>query len=227
MMKNILKITCAVIAFSMTTQYYSQATFGVRAGLNLATGAGKIVDLAKDAGFTTKMLPSFNVGLIAEFGVSESFSLESGLYLSGKGLNMEAINPDYSTETIEQTISALYLEVPLNASVKVDLGGAKLNIFAGPYLGIALAGKSKIQTSNDYEFFYGTPDSETDLKFGTTENDNIKRTDFGLNFGAGVQIESIVIRAQYGLGFVNLDSESDNDNEFKNRVIGISLGYMF
>ena len=52
-------------------------------------------------------------------------------------------------------------------------------------------------------------------------------SDFGLNFGACVQFESIVIRAQYGLGLTNLDPEGDSDFEMKNGVIGISLGYMF
>ena len=219
MMKNILKITCAVIAFSMTTQYYSQATFGVRAGLNLAKMSGKNFDVD---GLDIKTLPSFNLGLITELGVSESFFVESGLYISGKGTKTEY---DYGVGVgkATETFSALYLEIPLNASFKADLGGAMLNVFAGPYFAIALSGKNK----TEYPSAFSSLDSEDDLKFGTDVTDDAKRTDFGLNFGAGVQFESIVVRAQYGLGLTNLDPEGDSDFEMKNGVIGISLGYMF
>tara|TARA_Y100000385_G_C12946327_1_gene573461 strand:+ start:236 stop:895 length:660 start_codon:yes stop_codon:yes gene_type:complete len=219
MMKNILKITCAVIAFSMTTQYYSQATFGVRAGLNLAKLSGKNFDID---GLDIKTLPSFNLGLITELGVSESFFVESGLYISGKGTKAE-IDLGVGIGKTTQTFSALYLEIPLNASFKADLGGAMLNVFAGPYFAIALSGKNKIENPSALSSL----DSEEDLKFGTDVADDAKRTDFGLNFGAGVQFESIVVRAQYGLGLTNLDPEGDSDFEMKNGVIGISLGYMF
>jgi hypothetical protein len=218
-MKNILKITCVVIAFSMTSQFYTQAAFGVRAGLNLAKMSGKNFDVD---GYDLKTLPSFNVGLITEFGVSESFFVESGLYISGKGTKLDVdLGVGFGKAT--QTLSALYLEIPLNASFKADLGGAMLNVFAGPYLAIAVSGKSKAE----YPSALSSLDSEEDLKFGTDVADDVKRTDFGLNFGAGVQFESIVIRAQYGLGLTNLDPEGDSDFEMKNGVIGISLGYMF
>jgi hypothetical protein len=219
MMKNILKITCAVIAFSMTTQYYSQATFGVRAGLNLAKMSGKNFDVD---GLDTKTLPSFNLGLITELGVSESFFVESGLYISGKGTKAET-DLGVGVGKGTGTFSALYLEIPLNASFKADLGGAMLNVFAGPYFAIALSGKNKAE----FPSALSSLDSEEDLKFGTDVTDDAKRTDFGLNFGAGVQFESIVVRAQYGLGLTNLDPEGDSDFEMKNGVIGISLGYMF
>tara|TARA_B110000483_G_C18107373_1_gene508230 strand:- start:435 stop:1097 length:663 start_codon:yes stop_codon:yes gene_type:complete len=220
-MKNILKITCVVIAFSMTTQYYTQAAFGVRAGLNLSKMSGKAFDDLGN-GFDTKTLPSFNVGLITELGVSESFFVESGLYISGKGIKVEG-DLGGGAGKVTQTLSALYLEIPLNASFKADLGGAMLNIFAGPYLAIAVSGKSKLE----YPSAFSSLDEEDDLKFGTDVADDLKRTDFGLNFGAGIQFESIVIRAQYGLGLTNLDPEGDSDFEMKNGVIGISLGYMF
>ena len=64
-----------------------------------------------------------------------------------------------------------------------------------------------------------------DLKF--TFMGLFANSDFGLNVGAGFQIEKISIRAQYGLGLSNLDPSGNSDMEIKNAVIGISLGYMF
>lgn len=206
MMKNILKITCAVIAFSMTSHYYSQATFGLRAGLNLANMTGKALN-----GLDTKSLTTFSVGAVVDYELSESLSIESGLFLSNKGYKVEFSGNTYST-------NINYLEIPVNVSYKLDVGDNKLNLFAGPYIGLAVGGKTKSD-------FAGIDDA--DIEFGTDDTDMLKSSDFGLNVGAGFQIEKISIRAQYGLGLSNLDPSGNSDMEIKNAVIGISLGYMF
>jgi hypothetical protein len=51
--------------------------------------------------------------------------------------------------------------------------------------------------------------------------------DYGLNIGAGFEVNNLQIRVQYSLGLNNLDPDNDSDFDTKNRVIGISLGYMF
>jgi len=48
----------------------------------------------------------------------------------------------------------------------------------------------------------------------------------GLNFGAGIEISSFQITAQYGLGLTNLAADS-NDGTMKNKVFGISVAYLF
>ena len=48
-----------------------------------------------------------------------------------------------------------------------------------------------------------------------------------MNFGVGVNIKGFLISAQYGLGLANLTTEDTGDTEMKNKVIGISVGYLF
>ena len=43
-MKNIFRITIAFIAFSMTSQYYAQSSFGFRAGLGFELNYGTITN---------------------------------------------------------------------------------------------------------------------------------------------------------------------------------------
>jgi len=54
----------------------------------------------------------------------------------------------------------------------------------------------------------------------------MKSFDFGLNFGAGIEISNFQISAQYGLGLTNLAPVTTNDAEMKVRVIGISMAYL-
>ena len=53
----------------------------------------------------------------------------------------------------------------------------------------------------------------------------LNHTDFGLQFGAGVNIKNFVIDVRYGLGLSNLSN--DSSVSAKNRAIGITVGYAF
>ena len=228
-MKNSVKVLALISILFFAIQAQGQLKFGVRAGLNLAD-----MSLKETSGMTEKMITSFHVGGIAEYSLSESLSVEAGLLLSGKGKKLEYSESDQGVSIgAKITIAPLYLEVPINAVFKVDLGSAKLQLFAGPYLGYGIGGKIK----SDYTASglpsgvtlssLGFTNETTDIKFGTKDDSNLKATDFGLNIGAGVEMNNMLVRLQYGLGLSNLDPAGSSSNEMKNKVIGISVGYMF
>jgi hypothetical protein len=109
-----------------------------------------------------------------------------------------------------------YLEIPINAIYKIEVGSSKLCINAGPYLGYALSGKTSIGEESE------------SLAVGSSDDDDLKALDYGFNIGAGIEInDAITIGLQYGLGLANLFIDSDNGYKLNNRVIGISVGYMF
>ena len=206
-MKKGISLFILMMLLLTTTQSFAQIQFGVRAGLNISTAK---VELPSSV--TKKMLASFHVGGMVAYNFSETFALEPGLLLSGGGVKFEET---YLGTKYTYSYSPFYLEIPVNAVYKVNLGSVKLDLFAGPFLGIGIAGKYKDENGS------------VDIKFGTSSDSDMKRGNFGLNFGAGVEINNILIRAQYGLGLSNLDPQGSSDNELKSRVIGISVGYMF
>ena len=213
-MKNLLKLLIVVVALTLTTKSFSQVIFGVKGGLNLANMVSKDNDGTNSNDF--KMKTGFHLGATAEFAVSEKFAIEPGLLLSTKGFKLEQ-----SGLTMKFNLN--YLEIPINAIYKIDLGGAKVLINAGPYLGFAISGKMK---ASEAVLGDNNDSKEQKIKIGSDkENDDIKALDFGLNFGAGVEIKSMTIGFQYGLGLANLSPYTDNGTNVKNRVLGISVGY--
>jgi hypothetical protein len=65
---------------------------------------------------------------------------------------------------------------------------------------------------------------ERDLNFGSNENDDLKRTDFGINFLAGYQLTNgFQINAGYGLGLTNLAPASGD--MAKNRIWSVGIGF--
>lgn len=216
-MKNLMKLFVLVALFSMATETFAQK-FWVKGGLNLSDMLVKDDDDTYDE---FKMKPGFHIGATAEFPVNEMFSFETGLLLSTKGTKMSEGDDDYSYES---KINLFYLDVPLNAKASFDLGGAKLYGTFGPYIGIGLSGKIKSEGSYEGE----TETEEETIEWGSDEEeDDLKRFDFGLAVGAGVEIKSFQIGLTYGLGLANISPDTEDGFKINNRVLGISVGYMF
>lgn len=216
-------ILTTAAALSTRAQVY------VQGGLNLAN-----ITKTKD-GQTEKnnILPSFNVGLMGRLPITSMFSLESGALLTGRGSKAETyFNSGNYTKA---RFNPLYIEVPLNAVVKIPLQ-KESNVFfhAGPYAAVGIAGKSTRETStfgiisksssnikfsNDDPF---TPNQEEDAGY-----DRLKRFDIGLNFGGGVQFGRVMLKANYGLGLTKINSTQSNNNADDNnkyRTLSFSVG---
>jgi len=221
-MKKTINIMTFILLFLGANQSIGQIRFGALGGLNIANM--KLNDLPSEAKQSSNI--SFQLGGIIEYGISESFGIQSGLFISGKGTKIEYKQEEGGiSSTSKSSISPMYLEIPVNALYKIDLGASKLQLFAGPYLGLGIGGNIKSETS-----IKGLPTGDenesntTNIKYGSSPDSDLKRLDLGLNFGIGFEVKNILIRGQYGLGLSTLDPRG---SDIKNRVIGISVGYLF
>ena len=211
---KINKLLIIVVAFTMTTKSFAQVKYGVKAGLNLANMLEKDDDETYSEDYSMKI--GFHLGGAAEIPISEKFSVQPGLLFSTKGFKMKIEGIDGFFEDMNINVNLNYLEIPINAIYKIELGSSKLCINTGPYLGYALSGKVSYDK-----------DSES-IDIGSSDDDDLKALDYGFNIGAGIEInDAITIGLQYGLGLGNLSIDTDNGYKLNNRVIGISVGYMF
>lgn len=198
-MKKLITISAAALAMTASLQLSAQ-TFGVKGGLNFSNLVIKDNDDSYDD--DNKLKPGIHIGGTAEFEINDMVSFEPGALISMKG-----------TKNDDASRSLLYLEIPMNAKAAFDLGGTKVFGLAGPYLGVAVSGKDKVDDESE-SIEFGSGDGET------------KRLDFGLNIGAGAQItDEISAGLSYGLGLANLSNSSDNGYKIQNRVIALSVGY--
>ncbi|MGD9556813.1 MAG: porin family protein [Mangrovibacterium sp.] len=196
MKRSILILSICFFALCASAQ-----KFGIKAGLNFANGNYEL----STASLSTSSLTCFQLGVIGDFPVSQDLYFNTGLLYMQKGLKMDMLG-------VEVKLPINYLEVPFNLAYKYDLGGAVFFAQAGPYLGIGLSAKAK------------SGDEEEDMDFGDGDGE-IKRMDFGLNVGTGIEINAIQLGINYGLGLVDL--ENDPDAEFKNGVLSFTVGYFF
>lgn len=207
-MKISLKSLIVLFMLFAFTAIQAQVKFGPKAGLNLSTMTLKSSGISLDP----KMLVGFHAGIISEIGLAENLVLQPGVLFSSKGSKYELTFLD---ETVDFSMAPGFIEIPVNVLYSFGTGSTKLNLFAGPYLAYGIIGKSKSEGESE------------DISFGTSEDDDMKPFDFGVNIGAGVNINGLLISAQYGLGLANLANDSSGDAEMKNNVIAISIGYLF
>jgi hypothetical protein len=200
-MKSYIKIVIVILLFVAFPDLNAQVKPGYIFGLNLSAMTLKTEGLT----YEPKISAGIHYGGYLELPVSDNFALRPNLLFSAKGSN-------YKTDTAEFSISPVYLEISVFAIYSIGSEVLKLSFFAGPYLACGISGY-KIDSRGDME----------DISYGSREYNDMKPFDFGLNFGAGLNIKGTLISVQYGKGLANLSPLSNTDNEMKNKVIGISV----
>ena len=193
-MKQKLLLFCVMI-FALNGLYAQRA--GIKAGFNLAHSNYAVEGL----GITTSNLPRYQVGVVGEMPLWKSLYLNSGINYTIKGVSLSFLGSD-----IEFPIS--YLEVPVNVSYKYDLGLARVFGITGPYVAYGL--KAKSTKGKDVN----------DISFGSND-DEMKRIDYGLNFGTGIEFEKFSFAVSYGLGLPNLSNMSEET--MKNGVLSFTI----
>jgi len=221
-MKTLERILIIVFIISLASVSFAQ-TIGAKAGLNLSTMLMKDDNTTYSDNF--KMNPGFHVGANIEFPITEIFSFETGLLFSTKGYKDEYKVEEHEIIDYKNKLNLYYLDIPATAKASFNVGEeAKLYGLLGPYLGIGLSGKMKIEST----VRGNKTTTEEDIKWGTdSQSDDFKRVDFGLIGGVGVEFYSVFIEASYGYGLINICSYTDNGYKTNNRVLGISAGYKF
>lgn len=214
-MKNLLKLF-VVVALSIIVTETSAQKFGAKAGLNLSTLVVK--DNSDTYSDNFKMKPGFHLGATAEFPINETFAFETGLLLSTKGTKEDYSESGYDYSSV---VNLYYVDIPLTAKAYYKIGSVNIFGLLGPYIGIGLSGKTKYQET-------GSDDYTETVNWGNdSENDDLKRLDFGLTFGAGVVISSFKVGLSYNLGLKNISADTGDGFKINNRILGISLGYKF
>lgn len=227
-MKFVLAGTAALVLSVVAS---AQSSTQIKAGLNLANISTTTDGRVEDA----NQLTSFQVGLVSDISLGSIFYLQPGILFTGKGAKTQ--RGDASTNNYSKaTTNPFYIEVPANFVLKAPISsGTKFFVGAGPYLGVGISGKTKIQNvrpilgkstfERSIEFSNDDPttlDYEEGAGFGI-----MRRFDYGLNGMAGIEGRSVVLGVNYGLGMAKLQSGTNNnkDNNNKHRVLSITLGF--
>ena len=215
-MKSIYNLFGILFVLSMSAHTSAQPVYGFKGGFNFANML--VIDDYNNEASNCKMNLGFNAGVTAEFPINEIFSIETGLFLSERGYKTVIKENDYRN-TLKFTL--FYLDIPLTVKRYLDMSGRKLYGLLGPYFGTGIYALAKdiLRSEGNYE-----KDTQK-IKWGS--DGDIKRYDFGLSFGAGVEIEVFHFELMYNLGLVNISNNVEDGEKMNHRTLALSAGYWF
>ncbi|RZL46716.1 MAG: PorT family protein [Pedobacter sp.] len=207
-----------LLAAGLITVGYAQnnpVKFGVKAGV--AIPHLTLSAMGASINFDSKF--SYYLGGTADISVSKFFSVQPGLTFINKGSKINGSGFDFEDVSEEGTNGSFnfsYIEIPVNLIAKFDAGNAgKVFIGAGPYYAFAIDANGKIDGEKE------------DITIGSNDDD-LKRGDFGVNFLGGYQFnKGLNIHAGYGLGLSSIIADQEFDVKLKNRVFTFGLGFTF
>lgn len=205
-MKRTITLSVAVLLlFTLGggTAHAQLLQYGIKGGLNIASLSGDEMD-----------------------DLDSRMGLAAGAYLSVPVVPSLSIQPEVlymmkgATESFngtDVTIQLDYLEIPILVKYSFGVPGApaRPSIFAGPAFGLNLSSKVKAEA--------GGESVEEDLE-------DIKDTDLGLVFGAGLAFHlsgySLGLDVRYNLGLTSIDDTGEGF-DVKNNVISLLVSFGF
>jgi len=178
----------------MTTKVPS---FGVKGGVNFATISGD--------DFDPDSRTSFHVGLLGEFPLTDTFSLQAEALYSGQGFKSNVDGGIFGGEgEVEYQLD--YINVPVLAKIYLTTG---LSVEVGPQFSFKVNEEIDSDANNDG---------------GDLDLDEAKDFDFGIAGGLTFQTEMGIFatgRYTYGL------TEIIEDTDAKNSVFQVGIGFKF
>ena len=205
--------------------YAAQFTFGVRGGFNLE-GMSEKYDQggAAVSSLKLKFKPGFQVGIVGNLDISEPFAIQSSILFATQGARLKEDfsktdwNGTHLRHYSSMSMNLYYLQIPINAMYKFDIGKGRFFIQGGPYFGFAISGNAKFE-----EKFSG---EKIDIKidFGS-EYEQMNRFDFGLGVCAGVIFGNFQLGLGYNQGLINLSNAPYTTT--KNNGIALTATYLF
>lgn len=205
-------IATIILLICSTATIRAQTVYGFRVGANLATLDGNFGEAAEPDSYTGLVAGSFT-----RFALRGGLGVQVEVLYSQKGARFER---DIAGTTVEQTLVVTYLEVPVLLTYTVPLAyrNAPL-LYVGPAVGFEI-GEHIRQRAGELE--------------QTESSDDLTSPDLGVLVGADVPLSLgaldalLGIRYTYGLtDLVNPESATDPAAEFSNRVLALTVGFLF
>ena len=203
------------LAYNVVAQ---KITYAASAGVSYANTFIRVKDLNNKwlapEGLGSKI--GFMGGISANIPFSKLFSFQPGINYLQKGFKREE-------EGVKTALKLDYIEVPLNIMFNTrnkDNDRKADDFFFGIGPSIAFGTSGKVEFRDD------TSQVSENVKFGSGDDDHIKRVDLGANIVMGCMFfNNFFFSINYNMGLSNLSGEKDI--RWKNNYLGFKVGYSF
>ncbi|MCK4569312.1 MAG: PorT family protein [Bacteroidales bacterium] len=238
MKKVFLSLTVGLITLSSI----AQVSFGPRVGVNLSKYGYDYKESSRETEVNYKFGQS--IGAIMNLQITSFLAFQPNANISVKGVahNVDSWNSGQSVNTGFARIRVTYFELPINLAIGIRLGSGQIQIFAGPYVAVAIVGRNvwdyEINTNGVREDKTGSEKIIFNKNAQLHDGDDWKVKyqnpfDYGVNFGLGFKYKHLLFNAGFAMGLANLQPDisgvefDPKDRKYSNRTIFITAAWLF
>ena len=232
MKKVILAIVTMLAATTLATAQMRPA-IKVEAGANFANQTMKAGDLSRDG----KMMVGYRAGVGVEFGITDGFYVNPGLYFLSRGSKATAETPEVAGVS-SKTATTMWLhnvEVPVHVGYRAALApGMAVSIQAGPWFSYGFLGKVSQKTTvtgqgklaDAARKVAETADNAANKGENSPyKNKVLKPFDLGVGMQAGFEYQQFGLNLGFEYGLLNTSAVENVKVNNMNFYVG--LGYRF
>ena len=178
-------VAATVFCTDASAQRYNSARVGLMGGFTSSSTSIKDAD--------SNSVSLYHSGVTAEIPLLGGFAIQPGLLYQVKGVSADKFNSipiSKSLESFETKVG--YLEVPVQVQWGLDLLAFRPYVFAEPFVGFRLGQSTKGEVADKLK-------------------DNLKKVEYCLGVGAGVDVWRLQLSVKY---FWNFGKIYDKDGNF-------------
>lgn len=177
-------VAATVFCTDASAQRYNSARVGLMGGFTSSSTSIKDAD--------SKSVSLYHIGVTAEIPLLGGFAIQPGLLYQVKGVSADKFNSipiSKSLESFETKVG--YLEVPVQVQWGLDLLAFRPYVFAEPFVGFRVGQNTKGEIAGKLK-------------------DDLKKVEYGLGLGAGVDVWRLQLSVKYFWNFGKIYDKDGN-----------------
>ena len=240
-MKRLLLI--AIIACFISSTAFAQISFGPKVGVNLSKYGYNFKESYDEPDIKFRSGPT--VGAVLNLQINSFLAFQPSANISVKGVahDVKSWNSGQAVYTGYARVRITYFETPLNLAAGIRLGQGQIQVFAGPYLAVAIVGVNRWDYEENVNGIREVSKDSKRVKFRNTVSEEDhgdedvafyqKPFDYGVNFGLGYKYKHLLFNAGFAMGLANLQPDKSGvefdpkDYKYSNRTIFITAAWLF
>ncbi len=199
----IITIAFAMLATSFSADaQFSRVRFGVAGGFTSSSTNIK--------NFDTKSVSLYHAGITCKVPLFLGFAIQPSVLYQVKGASLDALKGADAKEalaTIDTKVG--YVEIPVQVQWGPDLIAFRPYVFAEPFIGFRVYQNSNFKSS--------IADIQGGENFQNVLDKHLKKTEYGLAVGAGIEFMMFQLSAKYFWNFGQMYGEDDSFKDMVNK----------
>ena len=177
-------VAATVFCTDASAQRYNSARVGLMGGFTSSSTSIKNAD--------SKSVSLYHIGVTAEIPILGGFAIQPALLYQVKGMSADKFNSSSISESLGSFETKVgYLEVPVQVQWGLDLLAFRPYVFAEPFVGFRVGQNTKGEVAG-------------------TLKDDLKKVEYGLGLGAGVDVWRLQLSVKYFWNFGKIYDKDGN-----------------